>query len=77
MSTAVLDIIRQAERLSLAEQLELIEYLAQRSRMQAEKRPMRKWSELAGVLDQPLYGEDAQTHISKMRDESDQARLIG
>lgn len=72
MSTALMEIMKQAEGLSLAEQLELIAYLAQRSRALAEATQERHtWSEIGGILDQPLFGEDAQTHISRSREESD------
>jgi hypothetical protein len=76
MSTALSEIMRQAEELSLAEQLELIVYLAQHSRRLAEaaqQHQHRTWSEIGGILDQPLFGEDVQSYISRSREESDRA----
>ncbi|MCL5998374.1 MAG: hypothetical protein M1546_20325 [Chloroflexi bacterium] len=78
MNTAVEQIIKQAEQLSLAEQLELIAHLAQRSRVLAEvQMPRRKWSEMAGIIDYPLFGEDVQAYISRTREESDRMREEG
>ncbi len=72
MSTELIEIMKQAERLSLTEQLQLIEYLAQRARTLAERaQGHHKWSDIGGILDQPLFGEDAQTYVSRSREEAD------
>ena len=74
MSTEVLDnLIKQAERLSPDEQLSLAAYLVERAR-QASSSPRRKWREIRGLARLSLFGEDAQTYITRTRREADEHR---
>jgi hypothetical protein len=67
MSTEVLDhLIKQAERLSPDEQLRLAAYLVERAR-QSSSSPRRKWREIRGLARPSLFGEDAQTYITRAR----------
>lgn len=69
------DIIKQAEQLSLAEQLAIIAYLADRSCMLAGTHQTdHPWSDVAGIIDYPLFGEDAQAYIAQVRAENDHIR---
>ena len=69
------DITKQTKQLTHSEQLKLIAYLAEQVRLQ---RPMftsrRHWREIAGAASYPLVGEDAQSWVSRSRQESDDER---
>lgn len=75
-SKELIEIIRQAEKLTLDEQLHLIAHLAgkagQASQISMRRRP---WREIRGTAPYPFLGEDAQTCISRARQESDESRL--
>jgi hypothetical protein len=69
------NIIRQASVLSADEKLHLAAYLLEQARIDlTPSRPRRSWMELAGVAPYPLVGEDAQTWVSRARDEADAYR---
>ncbi len=77
MSSQLLqEILAKAEQLSPEEQRQVIDSLARK--VENEKtltdRPQRKWMDIAGRLPYPAYGEDAQTYISKLRQEADRER---
>jgi len=75
MSTEVLDhLIKQAERLSPDEQLRLAAYLVERAR-QSSSSPRRKWRETRGLARSSLFGEDAQTYITRARHKADEHRI--
>jgi hypothetical protein len=75
MSTEVLDnLIKQAEMLSPDEQLSLAAYLVERAR-QASSSPRRKWREIRGLARPSLFGEEAQTYITRTRREADEHRV--
>ncbi len=66
-----------AVQLSPTDQLRLVEkvvkgLLAQPS--DTSPPPRRSWSEIRGIVDYPLCGEDAQTWVSRTRQEADEQR---
>lgn len=66
---------QQADTLTLEEQLELIAYLAEKARQaQPTNKPRQKWSEIRGLASAPALGEDAQTWVSRTRQEADEYR---
>ena len=68
-------IMEEADRLPVQEQLRLAAYLVEKaSQAYAEPRPRRKWSEIRGLAAPSLFGEDAQTYISRTRREADEQR---
>jgi len=72
MSEALLAVRRQAEHLSVEEQLQLIAYLAERIRQAGQQPvPRRQWREVRGAAPYPLIddpvGEDAQEWVSRSR----------
>lgn len=70
-STPLDQILRAIPRLSQAELLELIAYLARRAQKTAvsEPSPLYKWSDMAGVAPDLLEGQDAQTWVNQVRTE--------
>ncbi len=75
MSAQVLEsIIKQADSLTVDEQLRLVAYLAERVRTVAAIRPRRRWAEIHGAAPHPLLGEDAQAWVSRIRHEADKQR---
>jgi len=73
MSTAVLKIIKQTENLSLNETLELVMALLQRTRNTMDApNPPRTWEDIRGRYSYPMFGEDAQIAISRLREEWDE-----
>jgi len=72
---AVLEIVRQAETLSLEEQLYLIKLLAEKAQQAYRPTvPRRRWREICGAAPYPLMGEDAQVWVSRTRHEDSAAR---
>jgi hypothetical protein len=67
------EVLEQAERLAIDEQLMLIEYLARRIQ-QRRQHPVLEWRDLRGMASSPLFGEDAQAWVSRTRREGDEAR---
>lgn len=66
---------QQADTLTLEEQLELIAYLAEKARQaQPTTKHRQKWSEISGLVPPPALGEDAQTWVSRTRQEADEHR---
>ena len=75
MSTEILELARQAEQLSISEQIELAMWLMQNARNAIDMDDTRySWTEVAGIAPYPLAGEDAQTWVSRSREESEHAR---
>ena len=74
-SSAVLELARQAEQLSVSEQIELAMWLMQNVRAAAGvDSPRYSWTEVAGIAPYPLAGEDAQAWVSRTREEGDRDR---
>jgi len=73
MSTAVIEILKQAESLSSAEKLKFVIALLQRlhNEVDAPKTPL-KWADIRGIYPNLMFGEDAQTAINRMREEWDE-----
>jgi hypothetical protein len=71
------EIIKKVDLLTTEEQLSLIAALAEKARASTVVRsePLRRWSDLMGMLSYPACGEDAQGYISHSRRESDEKRL--
>jgi hypothetical protein len=75
VALAVEILVKQAETLSIADQLLLMARLAENMRQQW--RPMatrRKWREIRGIVQAPMMGEDAQAWVSRTRQEGEQER---
>ncbi len=70
------ELIEKTGRLTVEEQLRLMEVLAEKVRVArvGETKTRRKWSDLSGMLPYPACGEDAQVWISRARRESDENR---
>jgi hypothetical protein len=75
MSTEILELARQAEQLTISEQIELAMWLMQNARASIDMDAARySWTEVAGIAPYPLVGEDAQMWVSQSREESDRER---
>ena len=81
MSTLLLDeLVRQAEQLTLEEQLALVARIAERASkgMIGQRRPESKrrykWLDASGLVKEPLFLEDAQTWVTRTRREGDERR---
>ena len=71
MSTTILELVKQAEQLSISEQIELAMRLMQNARAAIDMDATRySWIEVAGTAPYPLAGEDAQTWVTRTREES-------
>ncbi|MBR8833648.1 MAG: hypothetical protein DSM106950_06310 [Stigonema ocellatum SAG 48.90 = DSM 106950] len=69
------EVMKQIDTMTLDEQLQLIAYLAEKTRQtQLTPKPRQKWREIRGLVQQPALGEDAQTWISRSRREDDKHR---
>jgi hypothetical protein len=66
------ELMVQANSLTLDEQLRLAAYLLERVR--TGHSPRRKWREIRGLAHPSLLGEDAQSWVSRTRDEADEHR---
>jgi hypothetical protein len=73
-SNAVQELARQAEQLSVSEQIELAMWLMQNVRAAAIDSPRSSWTEVAGIAPYPLTGEDAQAWVSRTREEGERSR---
>ncbi len=74
-STDLSQIIKQIESLPLGDQLEIIAHLAEKARQQYLTAPSRHhWREIRGIASYPLFGEDAQSWVSRTRREGDALR---
>jgi hypothetical protein len=68
-------IMEQVDVLTLDEQIELKHHLEERIEANARLPKVvrrRNWSELVGIVDAPLTGEDAQAWISRNRSDEDE-----
>ena len=76
MSTELLqNLMKQSDALTIDEQLRLMAYLAERARAAyAGARPRRRWRDIRGLAKPSLFGEDAQAHISRTRQEDTERR---
>lgn len=75
MSAEILETLqKQAELLTVDEQLRLVAYLAEKARAAYPAKPRRKWAEICGAAPYPLLGEDAQAWVSRTRREADEHR---
>lgn len=71
---ALKTLMKEAEALSVDDQLRLASHLIERVRnAQSSPAPRRKWSEIRGMAHLPP-GLDAQEWVSRIRRESDEAR---
>jgi hypothetical protein len=74
-ATNLKQLIEQLEALPLAEQLQLIAHVAERARHRSQATSSRhRWSEIRGIAQYPLLGEDAQAWVSRTRREGDAHR---
>ncbi len=67
----LLELMRQADSLSVDERLALVTHLVESVRQMQRVAP-RKWCEARGIAPYPLLGEDAQAWVSRTRREADQ-----
>ena len=82
MSPLLQEVLKQVEKLSPGERLELIQQVAEGLKKaelvdgtSAENlKPKRKWSDLKGMAPSPMMGEDAQEWVSRTRWEGDEHR---
>ncbi len=83
MSPSLQEVLKQAEQLSPGERLELIQQVAEglkkveavdRTSVEENPKPKRKWSDLMGMAPYPMMGEDAQEWVSRTRREGDEHR---
>ena len=76
MSKLLQSLIKQAETLNATEQLSLAVYLIENVKQSNSISLLhrRQWSEIRGLAAPTLWNEDAQSVISKMRQESDSHR---
>jgi hypothetical protein len=72
------ELIATAEKLPLAQQLQLITHLLNKLHQLHSAPPSRPhWRQLRGVVPHPLTGTDAQTWVSATRAEADTHRSSG
>ncbi len=75
MSVLLDTVLKQVEKLSAEERLELIQKVAEGLKSKPQSTSAKpKWSDLRGMAPYPLMGEDAQQWVSKTRRESDDHR---
>lgn len=76
MTTTLLqELIEKADTLPTEEQWQLANHLVTRVLHQLPgAKPRRNWSEIRGLAKPSLFGEDAQTYISRTRREGDEQR---
>ena len=75
MTVQVSEIMKQAETLSVSEQLTLAVLLIERARRAPSlATPGRKGMDVAGIAPYPLTGEDAQDWVTRTRQEGDDER---
>ncbi len=76
MAAQLLDkIMQEADALSAPERLRLAAHLREGgSHNLPAPAPRRKWREIRGMARPSLFGEDAQTYISRTRREADEHR---
>ena len=67
-------LMKQANTLTVDEQLQLAAYLVQEARKGYVPTRGRKWQEIYGSAPYPLAGEDAQDWVTRTRRESDEQR---
>lgn len=66
------DLVKQAAALTPDEKLRLLAYLAENMRQTHQgSESRRQWHEIKGTAPYPLFGEDAQSWISRTRHEGD------
>lgn len=64
-------LVKQAERLPIEDQLALLARLAETMRQHLRPQvQQRKWREIRGLVQAPFVGEDAQTWVSRTRQEA-------
>jgi hypothetical protein len=68
------NVLQQVNDLTYDEQLRLLVYVAEKARVTAPKRKVRRWREIEGVVTYPAFGEDAQNWVTRSRQESDNHR---
>lgn len=73
-SQRLAEVLKQAEQLSVDEQLELIARLAEKAARQSRTMPRRSLMEFQGLVPYPMFGEDAQAWVTRTRHEADEAR---
>ncbi len=75
--TTLETIMQQAEQLSVDEQLQLLARLAERVQRQHATSVLQPhtWISLRGLATYPFFGEDAQTWVSRSRQESEHREL--
>lgn len=70
------EIIEKVDLLTTEEQLSLIDVITRKTRSSVRlSGGPRTWLDLKGMLSYPACGEDAQSYISRSRQESDEKRL--
>jgi len=70
-------VLIEAKMLSPEEQLALIARLAEQLRQaEASAHPRPRWEDYAGSAPYPLCGEDAQSWVTRTRQESDEVRKL-
>jgi hypothetical protein len=76
MSAATLEqLLKESEKLTTDEQLRLAAQLVERARQSYQAgAPRRKWRDIRGLAAPSLFGEDAQTYITRTRREDDDHR---
>ena len=75
MTISVIEILKQTDALTSDEQLTLASMLIEQARKKSTiTKPRHKWVDAIGTAPYPLMGEDAQTWVSRTREEGDTLR---
>ncbi len=79
MSLSIERVLGEIDRLSLAEQMQVLEHLVKQIKQSVDsvavtQKPKHKLSEFRGIAKYPLLGEDAQEWVSRTRREGDEHR---
>ncbi|NEP16124.1 MAG: hypothetical protein F6J97_04380 [Leptolyngbya sp. SIO4C1] len=74
MTPQLQQVLKQAEQLAPYKKLELIQKIAEGLKLSTAAEPKPKWRDLRGMAPYPIMGEDAQTWVSRTRQQSDEHR---
>jgi hypothetical protein len=73
MNASLVELLRQAQALSPGDKIDLAMALLEQARASISPGPTRsKWADLRGSIAYPMFGEDAQLAIKRMREEWDE-----
>jgi hypothetical protein len=77
MGALLIEIFRQAQALSPTDKIDLAIALLEQARASITRGPAQaKWADIRGSMPYPMFGDDAQAAINRMRDEWNEHEAI-